>query len=318
MSRAGIVALIGRPNVGKSTLMNHLIGDKVSIITPMAQTTRNQIRGIQNHPKGQIVYLDTPGIHRPKKQLNRYMVDVAFHSLDGVDVALYLVDASRPDPHIFDNGKQKKYRKNPGAGEDEMILEKLQDINIPLFLVVNKVDLIPQKTELLPLIEAYSQRASFDEVIPISATLGDGLDTLVDEIFKRLPEGPPLFPPEYSTDLAEKFLVAEIVREKVILLTRDEVPHSCAVTIEEFDESSRDEEGRGLIYIEATIHVERDSQKGILIGKKGSKLKEIGSQARKEIEALLGCRVFLKLRVKVDKNWSQNKYSLHKLGYRDL
>ena len=317
MSRAGIVALIGRPNVGKSTLMNQLIGDKISIITPMAQTTRNQIRGIQNHEQGQIVYLDTPGIHRPKKQLNRYMVDVAFHSLDGVDMALYLIDASRPDSNILPEAKSRNSR-DPGVGEDEMIIERLKEINVPCFLVINKVDLIGKKVGLLPLIEAYSKRGNFKEVIPISATTREGLDSLVDEMFRLLPEGEPIFPPEYSTDRAEKFLVSELVREKVILGTREEVPHSCAVIVENFDESTRDNDGQGIIYIDATVHVERDSQKGILIGKKGSKLKEIGSLARADIEKLLGCKVFLKLWVKVDKNWSQNTRSLHRLGYRDL
>ncbi len=323
-NRAGMVALVGRPNVGKSTLMNTLIGDKVSIITPMAQTTRNQIRGIHNVPEGQIVYLDTPGIHQAKKQLNRYMVDVAFHSLEGVDLILYLVDASRPDEAVVEmQNASKKDKPHVGYGEDQMIIDRLNELNTPCFLVINKVDLISKKVNLLPLIEYYNGKGQFDEVIPISATEAEGTEVLVQEILKRLPEGPPLFPPEYATDRPERFLVSEIVREKVILTTREEIPHSTAIVVDVFDESERDdvdeEAGRrGLIHIEATVCVERDSQKGIIIGKRGARLKEIGSLARADIESLLGCRVFLKLWVKVDKNWSQNMRSLKRLGYEEI
>jgi len=317
MSRSGMVALVGRPNVGKSTLMNSLVGEKVSIITPMAQTTRNQIRGIQNHEKGQVVYLDTPGIHRARKQLNRYMVDVAFQALEGVDVIFYLIDATRPDPAIHKLPTTGKLPRQVENEEDSFILERLRKLNKPTFLVINKIDLIKHKEVLLPLIESYSAQANFKEVVPISATEEEGLDLLCERTFECLPEAPPLFPPEYSTDQAERFLVSEMVREKVILLTRKEIPHSCAVVVEEFDESEREfeREDRGLVRIQATVFVERDSQKGILIGKRGAMLKEIGSQARKDIEGLLGSKVYLKLWVKVAKNWSKDQRALRRMGY---
>lgn len=395
--RSGMVALVGRPNVGKSTLMNALVGDKVSIITPVAQTTRNQIRGIQNLDNSQIVYLDTPGIHHARKALNRYMVDVALRALSEVDLVLYLVDASRPDPAIVPEAGKNDESRVPGYREDAFILRELRKAKVPVFLVVNKVDRISDKSALLPLITNYNNEHSFEEVIPISALANEGLDILVSEISKRLPEGPPLFPAEFSTDMAERFLVAEMIREKLILHTRQELPHSTAVIIEGFDESERepvttsvgrtgaegslealaselvtpaedleehelppdqpppihglsnedeeafdsgmmeaggwdDEEGeaaedsqaepmpeprRGLVRIDATIVVERSSQKGIVIGKRGSMLKTVGSEAREDIEALLGCRVFLQLWVRVAKNWSKNEKALRQLGYRD-
>ena len=373
--RSGMVALVGRPNVGKSTLMNYMIGDKISIITPVAQTTRNQIRGIQNLPNAQIIFLDTPGIHHPRKALNRYMVDVAIRSLEEVDLILYLVDAKRPDPAVLQS-KRKKVEETPGYEEDSFILDTLQKTQVPTFLVVNKVDLLSKKTALLPLIENYSRENEFAEVLPISATSGEGVDSLEKAILKYLPEGDALFPPEYSTDRAERFLVSEIIREKLIFQTRHELPHSTAVVIESLDESERPEYaevhqvaqsgvanslealarelvtppneeealaleeieekqdplenrynpdnrgereprelGPGLVRIHATIIVERKSQKGIVIGKKGALLKEVGTLARKEIELLLGCRIFLQLWVKVAKNWSKNEHALRKLGY---
>lgn len=395
--RSGMVALVGRPNVGKSTLMNAMIGEKVSIITPVAQTTRNQIRGIQNLEEAQIVYLDTPGIHHARKALNRYMVDVALRALSEVDLVLYLVDATRPDPAVVPEASKNNDSRNPGYQEDSFILRELRKANVPVFLVVNKVDRVQEKTALLPLITSYNDALDFEEVIPISALNDEGLDVLVKEISKRLPEGPPLFPAEFSTDMAERFLVAEAIREKLILHTRQELPHSTAVIIEGFDESERepietsvgrtgvdgslealaselvtpteeleehelppdqpppihglnnadeeafDEEGfaeefgrdldededvapppvaaseprRGLVRIDATIVVERASQKGIVIGKRGSMLKTVGTEARKDIEALLGCRVFLQLWVRVAKNWSKNEKALRQLGYRD-
>lgn len=311
-----MVALIGRPNVGKSTLMNRLIEDQISIITPMAQTTRNQIRGIQNHEKGQIVYLDTPGVHHAHKALNRYMVEQAVRAMEGVDVVFYLVDASRPDLAVLD--PDKKHKKDPpGLNEDLLVLKRLKNAECPVFLVVNKVDRIRHKADLLPLIEKYSEHFDFAEVFPISATLGDGLDALQDETFARMPESPPLFPPEYSTDQVERAIVGEMIRKQIILSTRDEIPHSTAVTVESFDESERGEEiGEGIIRIEAAIYVERDSQKGIIIGKKGSQLKLIGTESRKEIEDLLGCKVFLKLWVGVAKNWSKDPKGIQRFGYR--
>ncbi len=345
--RAGIVALVGRPNVGKSTLMNRLVGDKVSIATPLAQTTRNQIRGIQNLPNAQIVYIDTPGIHRAQKALNRYMVEAALNALEGVDLILYIVDATRPDPAVLPAEDDQKKQFTPGYKEDLFILEKLSQLDPPIFLVVNKIDLVDEKVKLLPLIDHYTEKLSFEEVIPISAVTGDGIDILLEEIVKRLPVSPPLFPQEIYTDMAERFLVAEIIREKLILNTKQEIPYSTAVIIEEFDESERypDGEGgedagegeapeeaggaegseaeqtskkrrrKGLIRISATILVERDSQKAIVIGKRGQRLKKIGTEARLELEKLLDAKVFLQLWVKVSKNWSQNESLLERLGY---
>lgn len=316
-TRAGMVALIGRPNVGKSTLMNKLIGEKVSITTPVAQTTRNQIRGIQTTDRGQIVYLDTPGIHRPKTALNRYMVLAATNALETVDVVLYLIDATRTDPVVMGD-ESGASRKHPGVGEDAMIFRHLKKADCPVFLVVNKVDRVKNKASLLPIIEKYTERLEFAQVIPISAETGDGTEALVSEIFQQLPEIPPMFPAEYSTDRAERFLVAELIREKLILHTRKELPHSVAVVIEEFDEEERGErEGHGLIRISAMIVVERSSQKGIVIGKRGAMLKQVGSEARADIEALLGCKVFLKLWVKVDENWSRNQMRMRELGYEE-
>ena len=316
MSRFGMVALVGRPNVGKSTLMNLLVGEKVSITTPVAQTTRNQIRGIQNHPLGQIVYLDTPGIHKARNPLNRTMVDVAWQVLEEVDLILYLMDASRPDPLVCPAAaKSEQPQQDPGYGEDAMILERLAQIETPAFLIVNKVDLIHPKSRLLPLMEAYNREPSFREIFPISAADGDGTNELVKAIIHALPEGEPMFPPEYATDRAERFLVAELIREKLILATRQELPHSCAVLIDSFDEGQRDDQQRPLVRIEATIIVERDSQKGIVIGKRGEMLKQVGQLAREEIERLLGCRVFLKLWVRVERNWSRDEASVRRLGY---
>lgn len=386
-----MVALVGRPNVGKSTLMNALVGEKISIITPVAQTTRNQIRGIQNLPQAQILYLDTPGIHHPRKALNKYMVDVALRALSEVDLIFYLIDASRPDPAVMPSSSSKEDVRNPGFREDILILERLSRASIPIFLVVNKVDLITEKTLLLPLIAHYSSHLAFEEVIPISASENEGLDVLLQETIKRLPVAPPLFASDFSTDMAERFLVSEIIREKLILHTRQELPHSTAVLIDSFDESEREgvervttspgmsdslaalaqelvtppdqlsaeekqsaldaikmmealqseESGQispsgqqthhhtlshepntpelrpGLVRIDATIVVERTSQKGIVIGKQGSRLKQIGTEARLDIEALLGCRVFLQLWVRVAKNWSQDEKALRKLGYRE-
>ena len=343
--KAGIVALVGRPNVGKSTLMNRLVGDKVSIITPLAQTTRNQIRGIQNLPNAQIVYIDTPGIHHSQKALNRYMVEAALRALDGVDLVLYIVDATRPDPAVLPANDSPDEFSTPGYKEDLFILERLKNLDVPVFLVVNKIDLVNRKTKLLPLIDHYTEHLAFEEVIPISALNGDGIDILLQEIVKRLPISPPLFPQEIYTDMAERFLVSEIIREKIILNTKQEIPYSTAVVIEEFDESERypqeEEPGeeksesiseekqnpesseqqerpknkKGLVRIEATIYVERPSQRGIIIGKNGQRLKKIGTEARLELEKIPGCRVYLKLWVKVAKNWSQNENILHRLGY---
>ena len=292
--KSGFVSLIGRPNTGKSTLLNLLLGEKIAIISSKPQTTRNRILGIKNLPTGQIVFLDTPGVHHSRTKLNQAMVKVALATLQEVDVVCFLIEADRPDNE-----------------ENDLILEDFKKVSKPVILVINKIDLV-SKGRLLPIMERYSQLRSFEQIIPISALLGDGVDVLEDELLKILPEGPKFFPEDMITDLSERFLVAEFIREKVIQLTREEIPYSTAVEVEEFNER----EEKNLIVIKATIQVERESQKGILIGEKGRMLKEIGRLAREEIEAFLGARVFLELWVKVEKNWREDPRALRRLGYR--
>jgi GTP-binding protein Era len=292
--KSGFVSLIGRPNTGKSTLLNLLLGEKIAIISSKPQTTRNRILGIKNLPTGQIVFLDTPGVHHSRIKLNQAMVKVALATLQEVDVICFLIEADRPDNE-----------------ENDLILEDLKKVSKPVILVINKIDLV-SKARLLPIMERYSQLRSFEQIIPISALLGDGADVLEAELLKILPEGPKFFPEDMITDLSERFLVAEFIREKVIQLTREEIPYSTAVEVEEFNER----EEKNLIVIKATIQVERESQKGILIGEKGRMLKEIGRLAREEIEAFLGARVFLELWVKVEKNWREDPRALRRLGYR--
>jgi len=292
--KSGFVSLIGRPNVGKSTLLNLLLGQKVAIVSSKPQTTRNRILGIKNHPEGQIIFLDTPGIHRARARLNQYMVKVALATLKAVDAVCFMIEAARPNHE-----------------ENDFILESLEKVAKPVLLVINKIDLIP-KGELLPTMERYSRMRAFQQIVPISALLGEGTDVLVGELLKVLPEGPKLFPEEMITDLPERFLVAEMIREQVIRLTREEIPYATAVVVEEFKER----EEKNLIVIRATIQVERESQKGILIGEKGGMLKEIGRLARQEMEALLGAKVFLELWVRVEKNWRQDPRALRRLGYQ--
>jgi len=292
--RSGFVSLIGRPNVGKSTLLNLLLGQKIAIISPKPQTTRNRILGIKNLPAGQIIFLDTPGIHRSGNLLNQSMVRTALATLQEVDVVCLLIEAH-----------------SPGHEENDWILENLQKVRKPVFLAINKIDLIP-KENLLPIIERFSQKRAFEQILPISAVLGDGVDILLRELLKVLPEGPRLFPEDMVTDLPERFLAAELIREKVFHLTREEIPYATAVAIEEFKER----EEKNLVVIRATIQVERETQKGILIGEKGRRLKEIGRLAREEMEALLGVRVFLELWVKVEKNWRDDPRALRRLGFQ--
>ena len=292
--KSGFVSLIGRPNVGKSTLLNCLLGEKIAIVSPKPQTTRNRILGIKNLPAAQIIFLDTPGIHRSKDMLNQSMVRTALATLREVDVICLLIEADSPDHE-----------------ENDWILENLQKVQKPVLLAINKIDRIP-KGNLLPIMERYSRKRPFQQIIPISALLGEGIDILVNELLKILPEGPRLFPEDMVTDLPERFLAAEMIWEKVFLLTREEIPYATAVVIEEFKER----EEKNLVVIRATIQVERDSQKGILIGGKGRMLKEIGRLAREEIEALLGVRVFLELWVKVEKNWREDLRALHRLGFQ--
>lgn len=292
--KSGFISLIGRPNVGKSTLLNLLLGEKIAIISDKPQTTRNRILAVKNHPGGQIIFLDTPGIHRARSRLNQSMVKVALATYNEVDGVCFMIEADHPD-----------------NDENDFILETLNKVERPVFLVINKIDLIA-KSELLPIMESYSRLRPFVQIIPISALLGEGAELLLGELLKILPEGPKLFPEDMITDLPERFLVAELIREKVFQLTREEIPYATAVAVEDFKER----EEKNLIVIKATIQVERESQKGILIGEKGQMLKEIGRFARQEIEALLGARVFLELWVKVEKNWREDPRALRRLGYR--
>jgi GTPase len=292
--RSGFVSLIGRPNSGKSTLLNLLLGEKIAITSPKPQTTRNRILGIKNLPSGQMIFWDTPGIHRSKSIMNQSMVRTALSTLQEVDSICFLIEADYPHNE-----------------ENEWILENLKKTAKPVFLVINKIDLI-SKESLLPIMEWYSRTRPFEQMIPVSALLGDGVDVLVKELLKVLPEGPRLFPEEMITDLPERFLAAELIREKVFHLTRDEVPYATAAVVEEFKERPE----RNLVVIRATIQVERESQKGILIGEKGRMLKEIGRLAREEIEALLGTKVFLELWVKVEKNWRDDPHALRRLGFQ--
>ena len=290
--RSGYIAIVGRPNVGKSTLLNQLLGTKVAIVTPKPQTTRNRITGIRTTERVQMIFLDTPGIHRAHTLMNRRMVAVALQTLEEVDEVLWLLDAHE--------------RIGP---EDESIAQALRGLTCPVLILLNKIDAV-SKGKLLPSIQRCSELLPEKEIVPISALKGENLPLLLELIEKGLPEGPQYFSEGEFTDQTERFIAAEIIREKVFLLTRQEIPYGAAVTIDEFTEK----EEKNLIVIKATIHTERDAHKPILIGKKGAMLKEIGKQAREELEALLGCRIFLELFVRVDRGWTQNHRSLAEMG----
>jgi GTP-binding protein Era len=287
--KSGFIAIVGRPNVGKSTLMNCLLGEKVSIISDKPQTTRNRIRGILSLPGAQLVFIDTPGIHKPLHKMNEIMVNTALGTYNEVDVIMLLVEAT----------------EKPGAG-DKFIIDSLAKVKTPVILVINKVDLIA-KERLLPLMQEYSGLADFAEIIPVSALRKD-LGGLVDAIVKRMQKGPQYFPDDQLTDQPERFVVSEIIREKVFELTKDEIPYSTAVVIEEMKEEPE------LTRILATIYVDRDSQKGIVIGKNGALLKEVGTRARRDAEKLLGVKVFLQLWVKVKKGWRDDDRMLKNIG----
>lgn len=300
--KSGFVSIIGRPNVGKSTLLNTILGEKIAIVSPKPQTTRNRIRGIKNMEDAQIIFLDTPGIHSDKGYLNEFMIKEAISVIEDVDVIIYLVEAS------------KTLEK-----DDSLIIDNLRRIKSPVLLGINKTD-ITRKDNILPLINEYSKLYPFKEIIPISATRGEGIETLVKLVVELLPEGPKYFPEDILTDLPERFIVAEIVREKIFKLTRQEIPYSTAVVIDSFKENPKlvpagNKQGKGLVSISATINVERDSQKGIIIGKGGKMLKEIGTLARMDIEKLLGAKVYLELFVKVEKDWTKDKKLLKEFGY---
>ncbi len=294
--KSGLVAIVGPPNAGKSTLMNKLLGQKISIVTPKPQTTRNRISGILNCEDYQIVFLDTPGLHKSRDPLNTEMVRVAMDSLMDVDIVIFLVDVSLPLPEKIQKEKQQEF------------LSYMEKIQCPAIMVLNKIDLV-EREKLLPMIGSYSILYPFRALIPLSALNGEGTDNLLTEIVTILPTGPRYFPEDIPTDASERFLCGEIIREKVFLLTSQEIPYSTAVLIDSFkEEKSR------LITIHASIVLEKNSQKGIVIGKGGKKLKAIGIAARKDIETLLGEKVLLKLWVKVKKNWSQDGQFLKELG----
>ena len=290
--KSGMVAIVGPPNAGKSTLMNALLGQKISIVTPKPQTTRNRIIGILNDPAYQIVMLDTPGLHKARKPLNLEMVKIAVSSLAEVDVVLFLIDVSLPMPE-----------------KQAQAVEYLDSSSIPAILVLNKIDLLP-KAQILPIIEVYRNIYPFAAIVPVSAFLKRGTDTLLQAILRLLPAGPRLYPEDIPTDASERFIVGEIIREKIFLLTEQEIPYSTAVVIDSFKE----DEKKALVTIHATIVVEKSSQKAIIIGSKGAKLQQIGKNARQDIERLLAQRVLLKLWVKVHKNWTKDMRFIRDLG----
>ncbi|ROR03124.1 GTPase Era [Desulfosoma caldarium] len=293
--KSGFVALVGAPNVGKSTLMNQILKQKIAITCPKPQTTRNRIVGIYNTDRCQMIFVDTPGIHRARDTFNKILVKTALATLNDVDAVTFMVDVTAR-----------------GMDLDRFVLQSMEKITTPVVLVLNKVDLLKDKAALLPLIDRYTGLRSFEAVVPLSALTGDGVPQLLAELEKRLPEGPRYYPDDAVTDQPERFLVAEIVREKVFHLTEEEIPYATAVTVDVF----REQADKNLLRIEATIHVERNSQKGIVIGKGGARLKEIGRQAREDIERLLGCRVYLGLYVRVQKNWRRDPRVLREFGYR--
>lgn len=294
--KSGFVTLIGRPNVGKSTLMNHLIGQKIAITSNKPQTTRNRIQTVYTSEEGQIIFLDTPGIHKAKNKLGEYMVSVAERTLQEVDVVLWLVE---PSTFI-------------GAGERH-IAEQLAKTRTPVFLVINKIDTV-SKADILTYIAAYKDILDFAEIIPVSALKGENTEELIQNMFRYLPEGPQFYDEDTITDQPERQIVAEMVREKALRNLNEEIPHGIAVAIDRMRERSQG----NLIDIDATIICERDSHKGIIIGKKGAMLKKIGSQARQDIENLLDCKVNLKLWVKVKKDWRDSDFLIKNFGYRPL
>ena len=291
---SGFVSIVGRPNVGKSTLLNNIIGEKITITSDKAQTTRNQIQGIYTTDKEQIVFIDTPGIHKPKHQLGQFMVRTALSTLNEVDIILFMVNVSE--------------KMGPG---DKFIMEKLKNTSTPVFLVLNQIDKI-HPDELLPIIEAYQNELEFKEIIPVSAINGNNVERLLEVISTYLEAGPQYYPSEQVSDHPEYFIVSEFVREKILELTREEIPHSVAVITESMERADDD-----IIDIRVIINVERNSQKGIVIGKGGKLLKEIGTKARKDIEKLLGSRVFLELFVKVESDWRDTPRDLSRFGYKN-
>jgi GTPase len=293
--KSGFISIIGRPNVGKSTFLNRVVGQKIAIMSDKPQTTRNKVQGVLTQDDSQLIFIDTPGIHKPKHKLGDFMMKVAQNTLKEVDLVLFMVNAE----------------EGYGRGE-EFIIEKLQSVSTPVFLIINKIDLVhPDK--LLQLIEGYKEKYNFKEIVPISALEGNNVERLLGQIKEYLPEGPQYYPADQVTDHPERFIVSELIREKALHLTREEIPHSLAVVIEKMERKPENK----TVHVMATIVVERDSQKGIIIGKQGSMLKEIGKRARLDIENLLGTKVFLELWVKVQKDWRNRATHLRDYGFRD-
>ncbi len=290
--RSGFVAIVGRPNAGKSTLVNGLVGQKIAIVTSKPQTTRNRIQGIVTKPEGQVVFIDTPGLHKADSALGRQMMQEVAAALEGIDVLLVMVDASHAELHV-----------------DDLLLDKARRFRGKTILALNKVDRLP-KPKLLPLIDSFAKAFDFAGIVPISALKGSGCDELLQEILKQLPEGEPYFPEDQVTDQPERFLAAEIIREKAIQVMYHEVPYALAVFVEKFEERPK------LLRIEAVMNVERDSQKKILIGHKGETIKKIGTEARKELEVILDTKIYLGLYVKVAPDWRENPQKVRELDWR--
>ncbi|MEK3890691.1 GTPase Era [Bacillus sp. FSL K6-3431] len=293
--KSGFISIIGRPNVGKSTYLNRVIGQKIAIMSDKAQTTRNKVQGVLTTNEAQMIFIDTPGIHKPKHKLGDFMMKIAINTLKEVDLVLFMINA----------------KEGFGRG-DEFIIEKLQGLSTPVFLVINKIDQI-EPDELFPLIEQYKEKYKFAEVLPISALEGNNVDRLLEQILLQMPEGPQYYPADQITDHPERFIVSELIREKALHLTREEIPHSIAVLIEKMEQKA----DQDIVHVMATIIVERDSQKGIVIGKQGKMLKEIGQRARLDIEHLLGSKVFLELWVKVQKDWRNKASHLRDFGFKE-
>ncbi|MCO4768752.1 MAG: GTPase Era [Deltaproteobacteria bacterium] len=292
--RCGYVAIIGRPNVGKSTLLNRVLGQKISIVSRKPQTTRNRILGLYNRDDAQVVFLDTPGIHEAQSPINRRMVDAAVDALSEVDLVIFMIDVA---------GSAALPERN------RLVLDALEKRDLPVVAVLNKIDRV-KRPDLLPLLAAWDQAGTWEAIVPVSAEKGDGVGDLLREIVGRLPESPPFFPKDQLTDVSERFIVSELVREKVFRLTGQEIPYATAVEVEEFEEV----EGKDLVRIMARIWVERDTQKAMVIGRGGRKLKEIGTAARLDIERLLGCRVYLQLTVGTKSKWTHDRSLLQRLG----
>lgn len=292
--KSGFVAIVGRPNVGKSTFMNYVLGQKIAIMSDKAQTTRNKIQGVYTKEDAQIVFLDTPGIHKPKHELGEFMVKSAYSALKEVDAVLFMVNVS----------------EKRGSGDD-FIIEKLKGIKTPIFLVLNKIDLVTPEV-LLERVESYKDALDFAGVFPISVLQGNNVNELMEGLINALPEGPQYYPADQITDHPEYFVVSELIREKILQLTQEEIPHSVAVTVDKMQKDEFDK-----VHVYANIIVERKSQKGIIIGKGGRLLKEIGTRARRDIQQLLGNKVYLELWVKVEKDWRKRKSNLQEYGYRD-